>query len=149
MKHNSKTLFVLSLIVLAVLLLTACGPAPAPEPITFSVSGMVSKELQLSDSALHKMNVVTLSLEHPKKGTLQYTGVRLNDLLNQAGIQGGAITVTLTGSDGYTFDLTLADMQACADCLVAFDATAGVYNAAMPGQSSKAWVSGLVSITLK
>ena len=80
-----------------------------------------------------------------------YTGVRLNDLLTQAGIKAGAATVTFTASDGFANDLDLATVQACADCLVAFDpATPGVYNLAMPGQTSgKAWVKGLVSITVK
>ncbi len=96
------------------------------------------------------MTVVTLNLVHPKNGAADYTGVRLNDLLNQAGIKAGAATVTLTASDGFTNDLDLATVQACTDCLVAFDpATPGVYNAAMPGQSGKSWVKSLVSITLK
>jgi hypothetical protein len=123
----------------------------APEPVTLVVTGMVDNELKLTDSALHAMDVVTLTLEHPKNGATEYTGVRLNDLLNQAGIKEGATTVTFTASDGFANDLDLATVQACADCLVAFDpATPGVYNLAMPGQTSgKAWVNSLVSITVK
>jgi hypothetical protein len=123
----------------------------APEPVTLVVTGMVDNELKLTDSALHAMDVVTLTLEHPKNGATEYTGVRLNELLNQAGIKESATTVTFTASDGFANDLDLATVQACADCLVAFDpATPGVYNLAMPGQTSgKAWVNSLVSITVK
>jgi len=155
MKHNRTILFVLSVFTLAAILLSACGPAATPTPtsgpVTLTVSGLVNKELQLTDSALHAMNVVTLNLVHPKKGATDYTGVRLNDILNQAGLKAGAATVTFTANDGFTNDLDLATVQACADCLVAFDpATPGVYNLAMPGQTSgKAWVNGLVSITIK
>jgi DMSO/TMAO reductase YedYZ molybdopterin-dependent catalytic subunit len=155
MKHNHTILLVLSLFTLAAVLLSACGPAATPTPtkgpVTLTVTGQVNTELQLTDADLHAMTAVTLTLEHPKNGSTEYTGVRLNDLLNQAGIKAGAATVTFTASDGFTNDLDLATVQACTDCLVAFDpATPGVYNLAMPGQTSgKAWVNQLVSITIK
>jgi DMSO/TMAO reductase YedYZ molybdopterin-dependent catalytic subunit len=150
MKKNRIITLVFLTLVVAALALSACGPKATPEPVTLTVTGKVNTELQLSDSALHKMTVVTLNLTHPKKGAADYTGVRMSDLLTKAGIQSGAATVTLTGSDGYTFDIDLATLQACADCMVSFDSTtAGVYNAAMPGQSGKAWVSGLVKIEIK
>jgi hypothetical protein len=148
-KNTGLSLIFLALAILA-LTLSACGPKATPEPVTFTVSGMVKSELQLGDGALHKLAVVTLNLTHPKSGAADYTGVRLNDLLNKAGLQSGAAKVTLTGSDGYTFDVDLATFQACTDCLLAFDAAKpGVYSSAMPGQSGKAWVKGLVSITVK
>jgi DMSO/TMAO reductase YedYZ molybdopterin-dependent catalytic subunit len=149
MKQNRILLVVLSLVVVLALTLTSCGQADNG-PVTFTVKGLVKTELQLTDAGMHKMNVVTLNLTHPKNGAADYTGVRLNDLLNKAGIQSGATTVTLTGSDGYTFDIDLATVQACTDCLISFDATtAGVYNSAMPDQSGKAWVKGIVSIEVK
>jgi DMSO/TMAO reductase YedYZ molybdopterin-dependent catalytic subunit len=173
MKHNRITLLVLSMITLMALLVSACGPvatpmpelptsAPptavpptaippttAPEVVTLTVTGEVNNELQLTDADLRAMTMVTLTLEHPKNGATEYTGVRLNDILTQAGIKEGAGIITLTANDGYTYDLDLATVQACADCLVAFDPeTPGVYNAAMAGQSSKAWVKGLVSIVV-
>jgi len=58
-------------------------------------------ELQLSDSALHKMTVVTLNLTHPKNGPTNYTGVRLSDLLAK-GCPEQRTSVIFTGSDGYT-----------------------------------------------
>jgi len=175
MKHPRTTLPVLSVFVLVTILLSACGPVATPTPnppsaapptavppteipptatsgpVTLTITGLVNTELQLTDSALHGMTVVTLNLEHPKNGATDYTGVRLNDLLIQAGIQAGAVTVTFTASDGFTNDLDLATVQACTDCLIAFDPTTpGVYNLAMAGQTSnKAWVKSLVSITVK
>jgi len=150
MKKNRILTLVFLALAVAAMALSACGPKGTPEPVTLTVTGKVNTELQLSDSALHKMTVVTLNLTHPKKGAADYTGVRMSDLLAKAGIQSGAATVTLTGSDGYTFDIDLATLQACADCMVSFDSTtAGVYNAAMPDQSGKAWVSSLVKIEIK
>ena len=178
MQHNRTTLLTLSVLAVAVILLSSCGPVATPvpptavpptavpptavpptavpptatpEPVTLAVTGLVNSELQLSDSALHGMTVVTINLTHPKKGAMDYTGVRLSDLLTQAGIKAGAATVTFTAVDGFTYDSDLAAVQACTDCLVAFDpATPGVYNLAFAGQTSgKAWVNGLVSITVK
>lgn len=155
MKHNRIILLVLSIFTLAALLISACGPAATPTPtkgpVTLTVTGQVNTELQLTDADLHAMTAVTLTLEHPKNGPTEYTGVRLNDILNQAGIKAGAATVTFTASDGFTNDIDLATVQACADCLVAFDpATPGIYNLAMAGQTSgKAWIKELVSITVK
>lgn len=150
MKHNRTTLLALSLLILVSILLSACGSAATQGPVTLSITGLVDKELQLTDADLHDMSAVTLTLEHPKNGPTEYTGVRLNDLLNKAGIKAGAATVTLTASDGFTNDLDLVTVQGCNDCLVSFDPeTAGVYNAAMAGQSSKAWVKQLVSVTIK
>jgi hypothetical protein len=151
MNHNRTILLALSVLAVAAILLAACGPKATPEPVTLTVSGMVNSELKLSDSALHKMTLVTLNLTHPKSGAADYTGVRLNDLLKKAGVKDGAATVTFTANDGFSSDLDLATVLACADCLVAFDATTpGVYNFAAAGQTSgKAWVKGLVSITVK
>jgi DMSO/TMAO reductase YedYZ molybdopterin-dependent catalytic subunit len=178
MKQNRTNLLILSIFALAAILLSSCGSAATPvavpatavqpatvpptalpptaipptatvEPVTLTVSGAVDNELQLTDSALHAMNVVTLNLVHPKNGAADYTGVRLNDLLDQAGIKAGSATITLAASDGYSYDVDLAAVQACADCLIVFDpATPGVYSSAMPDQSSKAWVKNLVSITV-
>ena len=176
MKYNHTLLVCLSLAVLLSLILSACGTAATPVPPTavpttavpptavpptaapttasaasgtLAITGLVNTPLTLTDADLHAMTVVTLNLTHPKKGAADYTGVRMSDLLNKAGVQSGATTVTLTGSDGYTFDIDLATVTACADCMVAFDATANVYDSAMPNMAGKAWVNGLVSITLK
>jgi hypothetical protein len=169
MKNQRSILFDLSMLALTAVLISSCAPAAAPavtEPqatpeateapvvelpsATFSITGLVDNPLQLADADLKAMEAVTLSLEHPKNGPTEYTGVRLNDLLNQAVVQSGATILTLTASDGFTSDVDLATVQACTDCLVAFDPDAsGVYNAAMPGQSGKAWVKSLVSIEVK
>ena len=149
MKQNRIVTLVFLALVIAALTLSACGPKATPEPVTLTVKGLVNTELQLSDSALHKMTVVTLNLTHPKNGATNYTGVRLSDLLAKAGVQSSATSVIFTGSDGYSYTAYLSDITACADCMVAFDATPSVYDMAMPGMSGKAWVGKLITIELK
>ncbi len=149
MQTNRLTLIAISLILLVALALSACGPKEEPGPVTFTITGLVDNPLSLTDADLHDMNVITATVEHPKDGPMEFTGVLLNDLLAEAGVQSGAITLTLVASDGYTYDLELAVIQECSDCMIAFMGEAGDYMSAIPGQSGKAWVKGLVSIEVK
>jgi hypothetical protein len=148
MKQNRISIMVLTLLAVLALTLSACGPADNG-PVTLTVTGMVDKELSLTDAGLHKMDVVDISAEHPKNGLTDYTGVRISDLLDEAGIQDGATALVLIASDGYSFEIDLATVRDCVDCLVSFGETAGDYMAVMPGQSSKAWVKGLIGIEIK
>lgn len=113
-----------------------------------TISGAVDNPLQLTTDALKAMGVVTLELEHPKQGKQSYTGVRLNGLLDKAGVKAGAATLACTASDGYKSEIPLADVRGCSDCLVIFAAD-GSLGLAMPGLSSSAWAKALVSIELK
>jgi hypothetical protein len=89
-----------------------------------------------------------LTIEHPKKGLQPYSGWRLNDLLALAGPAGEAATLVFTASDGYTGEAALADVQACADCLVALGDD-DVLSLAMPGFESFVWVKDVVQIEVK
>lgn len=145
---STRIILVLSLVLLAALVLSACGPKDTG-PVTFNITGLVDNPLALTDIGLHNMSVATATLEHPKNGPTEYTGVKLSDLLDEANLQAGAATLTLTGSDGYTYDIAVTDAQACSDCMLAFTETSGVYNLAMPGLPGKAWVKGIASIEVK
>lgn len=113
-----------------------------------TISGAVDKPLSLTMDALKAMEVVSMELEHPKKGKQPYTGVRLNALLDQAGVKADAKTLACTASDGYKSEIPLADVRGCKDCLVAF-ADDSSLSLAMPGLASSAWAKALVSIELK
>ncbi len=96
------------------------------------------------------MVVVAITAEHPKKGKLGYEGVSLNALLDLAGIQDGAKTLVITASDGFSTEAaSLAEVRACADCLVAFTDTTESFTMVMPGLSSSAWVKGVVRLEAK
>jgi tungstate transport system substrate-binding protein len=162
MKRFSISL--LTLLVLATMVLSACQPAtpvatepPATEAPTvteaptystdptLTINGAVTQELTLSEAGLRGMEVVKITAEHPKNGPGEYEGVRLNTLLDQAGVQDGAIKVILTASDGFSTEVPMADIKACTDCLVGFG-DPGAFNMVMPGMSGKAWIKGIVQI---
>jgi molybdate/tungstate transport system substrate-binding protein len=122
--------------------------AKAPEPAAkaaLSVTGAVENELVLSVADLEAMGTEELALEHPKKGTQTYEGVRLSKVLDAARPTGD--TLTFVAADGYSIDLPLADAQACTDCLVAIDGDG--LSTAMSGMEGMFWVKDLISIEVK
>jgi tungstate transport system substrate-binding protein len=143
------------------LALASCGPtatetpaatevfvvteAPMAESI-LTVTGMVNQELNLTEADLQGMEMVQIKAEHPKNGPTDYEGVRLNALLDKAGVGAGAGALVITAGDGYSTEVALADVQACADCLLAMDGSK--LNMVMPGMSSKAWVKDPAKIEL-
>ncbi|MBL7064257.1 MAG: extracellular solute-binding protein, partial [Anaerolineae bacterium] len=127
-------------------LVTAASAAPAAAAnAALSVTGAVENELALSRSDLEAMGAEEVTVEHPKKGEQTYEGVRLSKILEAASPTG--TTLTFTADDGYTIDLPLADAQACADCLIAFDGDS--LRMAMPGMESNFWVKGVVAMEVK
>jgi len=132
---------------------TAEPPAPTAEPpaagTSLSVTGLVGTELSLTETDLRALDVADIEAEHPKKGMQSYSGVRLSVLMAEARIKPEATTLVLIASDGFSAEVDLPAVIACADCMVAFTDTPGSFLAVMPGQSSKAWVKDLVTLEFK
>jgi len=167
MVKNKKLCLVLGVMVMAAILLASCGPAPTPTPVpvptpvptkpaataapvgeaALTVTGKVDKELKLTLADL-QAGQVEIKAEHPKQGMQTYKGARLNDLLKNAGLKADAKSIVLIASDGYTAEVSLADLQKCADCLAAIGSD-GKLSAAMPGMASNIWTKGLIKIEVK
>ncbi len=77
--------------------------------------------------------------------TTEYTGVLVIDLLNEAGAAGG--TVVFIASDGYEAELSMAELEGCADCIVAFDGEE--LRMVLPGFPSSVQIKGVVEIQVK
>ena len=114
-----------------------------------TIGGLVWRPLSLDEAALRALEVVKITAEHPKKGKLDYEGLRLYSLLVLAEIKPEAAKLVLTAADGFTAEVDLATVKACTDCLVAFTDTPGMFNLVMPGQPSSLWVKSVVSIEVK
>ena len=144
---------------------TAAQPTQTPEPTAaptqessaspaavagdLVVIGAVEKPLGLNEADLRGMGVAKITAEHPKSGTAEYEGVRLNELLALAKPATSAAKIIFTAADGYSAEAELADVLTCADCMVAFTDTPGKLKLAMPGQSSSLWVKDVNKIELK
>jgi len=165
MVKSKKLWLVLGLMVMVAMLLASCGPAPTSTPVpapaatkpaataapvaeaALTITGKVDKELKLALADL-QAGQVEIKAEHPKQGMQTYKGARLNDLLKKAGLKADAKSIVLIAGDGYTAELSLADLQKCADCLVAIGSD-GKLSAAMPGLASNLWVKDSIKIEVK
>jgi DMSO/TMAO reductase YedYZ molybdopterin-dependent catalytic subunit len=119
-----------------------------PEGAALMITGKVLNKLTLKLENLEKMNPVELEVEHPKKGMQTYQGVLLNDLLDLAGPDSGAVTLVMIASDGYSVEVSLSEVQACGDCLVAMDED-GELQMVMAGMESGLWVKGVNFLEVK
>lgn len=128
--------------------LPSSGASSATGSIALTITGALDKEQKLALDALKGMSPVKLNLEHPKSGKADYTGVRLNALLDAAQVKSTATKLVLTASDGFTSEVMLADVRKCVDCLVAFAADGSLITA-MPGMTGSAWAKNLVKIEVK
>jgi len=124
------------------------APPPAESDATLQISGLVDAETTFGWAELWAMGAETIEAEHPKKGVQTYQGLRLNGLLEQVGVQDGAQTVVFVASDGYQAEVALADLQACADGIIAFDES-GRFAVVLPGLPSSAWVKDVVQIDVQ
>jgi hypothetical protein len=114
--------------------------------VALTITGAVTGQTSFTMADLEALGVETLTLDHPKDGPREFTGVRLTSLLEAAGVDATATTLTFIAADGYESDIPLADVLACADCLMAFDD--GTLRAAMSGMDSKAWAKEVVEIAI-
>jgi DMSO/TMAO reductase YedYZ molybdopterin-dependent catalytic subunit len=122
---------------------------PTPEPVpprSVAIAGKVANALTLSEDGLRAMGAVSLSAEDPKQGTIEVEGVRLSALMNIVQVLPEATKAVFTAADGYSAELDLETLRACADCLIGFTETPGSYRAVMPGQPGALWVKDLVRV---
>jgi len=116
---------------------------------TLTVAGLVNQSLFLNEAALRAMEVLTINAEHPKNGKQDFDGVSLNALIDMAGVKDGAKTLFVTSADGYTTEVALSDVRACADCLLGFTDTAEQFKLVMPNLPSNTWAKEVIKIEVK
>ena len=154
-----KKLFSLLAFVTIVTMFAGCAPAPVATteaPTTtpavaagpLEIKGLVGAPQTLTVDQLEAMTVVTKSVETPKSGQADFTGVLLSDLLTLVQVNSTATTLVFTGSDGYSAQVDLAAASSCADCMIAITTDSGL-ESVMPGQAGKAWVKNLITIELQ
>jgi hypothetical protein len=112
-----------------------------------AVTGLVDSPRTLTVADLEAMTVETLTIEHPKKGATEYTGVRFSAVLEALKVQAAATTVVITASDGFAAEVPLADAKTSADALLVIDA--GTISSAFPGLEGQTWVKDIVSLEFK
>ncbi len=128
-------------------LLAKVGNAAVGTSGAIRVTGAVDSPMGLTAGRLTNLGLVTLTVEHPKNGPTEYTGVRFSTLLTLLGVQSSAVDMVATASDGYIWTIKIADIESQADAMLAIDGSK--LNLVMPGQVSKAWVKDVASLEFK
>ncbi len=123
----------------------AAEPAAVP---ALTVTGLVATPQSWTLDQLGALNLVDETVEHPKNGPMDVRGVLLSELLALAAPTSDATAIVFTASDGYTGEIDLATVTACATCMVQIGED-GKLNAIMPDQSSKLWVKDIINIEVK
>jgi hypothetical protein len=112
------------------------------------VKGAVESPMTLTAADLEELTVVDLTVEHPKLGTMDYTGVRFSELMPILKVQDSATVVQLGCTDGYIAEIPLADIESTPDAMLAIGDD-GSLNAVMPGMFGKAWARDITAMTFQ
>ena len=126
---------------------TAASPAAAGNT-SLSFTGLVGNEKTWTLDDLKKMNPVTLTVEQPKKGQVEVTGVYMNALLDLVAPKPEAKTLVITAVDNYKVEVALTDVRACPKALIAFN-DAGGLNTVFPDLPGNTWVKNVAKIEVK
>ncbi len=152
---TKRALTILSISIILITILAGCGggdtaepAAPASADAALKITGNVANEIGWTEEEVRAMETMDTEATNKDGETKTYTGVSINALLELAGVNDGATTVTYVADDGFTGEVALADVQGCADCIVAFRDDGG-FRIVMPDFSSKAQVKGVVEIQIQ
>jgi hypothetical protein len=146
----------LAILLLLSSLLFGCGatpeptaPPPAePETAALQITGLVDQEQGWAEDEVRAMETMEAESTNKDGETKTYTGVSIHKLLEMAGPAAETTTVVYVADDGYTAEVALAEVQACADCIVSFRNQGG-FSIVMPGFPGNLQVKGVVEIQLK
>ncbi|MBN1317554.1 MAG: hypothetical protein JXA42_18875, partial [Anaerolineales bacterium] len=98
--------------------------------------------LTVGDKEFTMAGIETMEQVTVEADGTSYTGVRILDLLEAAGVE-NIESISLIASDGYAAEVAAADLDAEA---ILYVCEHGGLDAVLPGQSKGAWVTGTVQI---
>ena len=122
--------------------------APASADVALSITGLVANPMAWSEAEVLAMETMTVEAKNKDGETKSYTGVSLNALLALAGVSADATTLEFVADDGYTAEVTIAEVQACANCIVSFRDQGG-FSTVLPDFPGNLQVKGVVEIRVK
>jgi molybdate transport system substrate-binding protein len=124
----------------------ASGAAPGAVPV--EVSGLVDNPSTFSADDLAALTPATINASDRDGVEQEYTGVLLSTLWEQVGVQAAATAVIFTGGDGYSAEVTLAELNADPEAIIVTDESGALRNI-IPTLRPRTWVKGLVKIEVK
>jgi hypothetical protein len=94
------------------------------------------------------MPTIDAEATNSQGATETYTGVPLSALLALAVPQADATTVVFVADDGYTAEISLAELLACTNCIASFRSKDG-FSTVLPGFPGALQVKGVIEIQVK
>ena len=152
---KKRTNLILAMAILVAMLVTACGPAatPTPEPppptktpkadVVLKITGS-DKPLSWTEDELRAMETMEVEYTDADGTTTTYTGVHMGTLLKPAGILESIYLVLISGN-GDEGEVEVDDMNACDNCIFAFDPEGGL-RSVMPGFPARGQIKDVVGI---
>jgi DMSO/TMAO reductase YedYZ molybdopterin-dependent catalytic subunit len=119
-----------------------------PEDAALKITGSVENEIGWTEEKIRSMDTIEAQSTNKAGETSTYTGVLIDDLLGKAGPKDDATTLVFVAADGYTAEAPLAEIQACADCIVSFRNQGG-FSIVAPEFPGNVQVKGVVEIQVK
>jgi DMSO/TMAO reductase YedYZ molybdopterin-dependent catalytic subunit len=118
----------------------------AAQVVALRLRGNVTDKKDYTVDDLKKMDQKTYTFDDKNNQTVTVTGVSLNYLLDQAGVQSGATGIMFTDASGtYSKTINLADIRANQSAIVAIDSAGNLRNYVW-GQPFNTRVSNLTTI---
>jgi tungstate transport system substrate-binding protein len=124
----------------------AMTEAPAAE-VALKVTGDVAKEQAWTEDDVKAMKTLDVESTNSKGEKATYTGVLLSDLIAAAEPNADANMVTFVADDGYTAEIGLDELMACADCIASFRDKGG-FSTVLPGYPGNMQVKGVIEIQI-
>jgi len=147
MKHK----LVVSILLLAGILLAACGApaavesAPAEETVAVLKLTGPATELSLTADDIAAKDQIEVEYTGKDGVATMYTGALVTELLPEIS---DASTLSFIAADGYSAEISGAELLPCTNCIVAFQEEGGL-RLVMPDFSSKLQVKDLVEIYIQ
>lgn len=160
---RKASLVLLSVFLVATFILSACSPTPAEPTAAPTVAPtqaptqaptakpdaqgggevmVVVNGVEFTMNDLQALEQVTVKTMYKEEMT-EYTGVRILDLLEAAGAQGGSIV--LMADDGYEAEVPIVSLTE--ESIFAYT-TKGGLQTVLPGIGTGAWVKGVVEVRI-
>jgi hypothetical protein len=130
------------------------GPTPVPEATqevaaaALRVTGNVEQEIGWSEAQVKAMSTKKVQSKNQSGDTETYTGVAIIDLLALAKPKSDAATLVFVAGGGSKAEVSLAQVRACADCIVSFRSRGG-FSAVLPGFADEVQVKGVIEIQVR
>ncbi|KAA3656688.1 MAG: hypothetical protein DWQ04_30400 [Chloroflexi bacterium] len=116
--------------------------------IALTITGMVKNEQAWTEVEVHAMDTIDAEGVNSKGEADTYTGVPVNSLLALANVKNKATAVTFITASGESVEMTLTDLEGCANCILSFRNQGG-FTTTFPGFDDLPRLREVVEIVVK